>query len=57
MNLKERGVTVGDLLIISIFLISTIIIINKVKNNDKQSLLYITTNEISNTTNKKFMWE
>ena len=46
MNLKERGFTVGDLFIILIILISTIFIFNKVKNNDKQSHLYITPNEI-----------
>ena len=40
MNLKERGVTVGDLLIISIILISTIFFINKFKDNEKQSHLY-----------------
>tara|TARA_A100000164_G_scaffold310976_1_gene288817 strand:- start:91 stop:249 length:159 start_codon:yes stop_codon:yes gene_type:complete len=47
MNLKERGVTVGDLLIISIFLIFTVFIINKVKESDKQTQLYIIPNEIS----------
>ena len=47
MNLKERGVTVGDLLIISIIIISTIFIINKVKDSDNQSYLYINTNKIS----------
>ena len=47
MNLKDRGVTVGDLLIISIIIISTIFIINKVKDSDNQSYLYINTNKIS----------
>ena len=47
MNLKERGVTVGDLLIISIIIISTIFIINKVKDNDDQSYSYITPMNIS----------
>ena len=36
MNLKERGFTVGDLLLILFFVISTILIINKVKDSDKQ---------------------
>tara|TARA_S200000501_G_scaffold232458_1_gene218008 strand:- start:922 stop:1080 length:159 start_codon:yes stop_codon:yes gene_type:complete len=36
MNLKERGITVGDLLLILIFVISTIFIIDKVKESDKQ---------------------
>ena len=49
MNLKERGVTVGDLLIISIILISTIFFINKVKDNDKQSQIYINSKDISTT--------
>ena len=37
MNLKERGITVGDLLLILIFVIATILIINKVKDSDKQA--------------------
>ena len=42
MNLKERGLTVGDLIIILIFVISTVFIINKVKNSDKQAYSQIT---------------
>ena len=41
MNLKERGITVGDLLLILIFVISTFVIINKVKDNNKQAYLHI----------------
>ena len=37
MNLKERGLTVGDLIIILIFVISTVFIINKVKESGKES--------------------
>ena len=37
MNLKERGITVGDLLLILIFVISTVFIINKFKESDKQT--------------------
>ena len=37
MNLKERGITVGDLLLILIFVISTVFIINKFKDSDKQT--------------------
>ena len=48
MNLKERGVTVGDLLIISIITISTIFIINKFKDSDKQSQIYINPDSVSN---------
>ena len=51
MNLKERGLTVGDLIIILIFVISTVFIINKVKDSDKQTYLQIAPNEIM-TTNK-----
>ena len=47
MNLKERGVTVGDLLIISAIIISTFLIVDKFKDSDKESHLYINTNEIS----------
>ena len=41
MNLKERGVTIGDLLIISIILVSTIFFINKFKDSDKQSQIFM----------------
>ena len=51
MNLKERGLTVGDLMIILIFAISTVFIINKVKDSDKQSYFQTAPNEIL-TTNK-----
>ena len=49
MNLKERGVTVGDLLLIIIFTISTIFIFNKVKENEKEAHLLLTPNVISYT--------
>ena len=51
MNLKERGLTVGDLMIILIFVISTFFIINKVKDSNKQSYFQIAPKEIM-TTNK-----
>ena len=51
MNLKERGLTVGDLMIILIFVISTVFIINIVKDSDKQTSFQITPNDIL-TTNK-----
>ena len=51
MNLKERGLTVGDLMIILIFVISTVFIINKVNESDKQSYFQSAPNEIM-TTNK-----
>tara|TARA_B100001769_G_C21746588_1_gene409238 strand:+ start:226 stop:384 length:159 start_codon:yes stop_codon:yes gene_type:complete len=49
MNLKERGITVGDLLIFIVIIISTFLIISKIKENDKQSYFYIIPNEISST--------
>ena len=52
MNLKERGITVGDLILILIFLISTFFIINKLKESDKQVYFQIASNEI--LTAKKF---
>ena len=49
MNLKERGLTVGDLMIILIFVISTVFIINKFKDSDNQSYFQIAPNEIVST--------
>ena len=49
MNLKDRGLTVGDLMIILIFVISTFFIINKVKDSNKQSYFQIAPNEILST--------
>ena len=46
MNLKERGVTVGDLVIISIIIIFTIFFINKSKNNENHSQIYRISNNI-----------
>ena len=51
MNLKERGLTVGDLLIILIFVISTVFIINKLKDDDKQTYFYMTSYEINSLIN------
>ena len=46
MNLKERGLTVGDLLIILIFVVSTFFIVNKIKESNKQTYFQIVPNEI-----------
>ena len=46
MNLKERGVTVGDLLIISIILISTIFFINKFKESNNQTNNYMNQDDV-----------
>ena len=39
MNLKERGITVGDILIFTILVISVFLIFNRMKENDKKSFL------------------
>ena len=46
MNLKERGITLGDLILIIIFIFSTVFIINKVKESDDQSHFQIDPIEI-----------
>ena len=46
MNLKERGITVGDLILILIFVISTVFIINKVKESEKQAYFQKAPSEI-----------
>ena len=51
MNFKERGVTVGDLLIILIITISSILIINKANENDKRAYLHINSNLVSKIMN------
>tara|TARA_A100000164_G_scaffold38041_1_gene29095 strand:- start:280 stop:438 length:159 start_codon:yes stop_codon:yes gene_type:complete len=49
MNLKERGVTVGDLVVISIIIISTFVILNKVNDKEKQINSFLNTREIYKT--------
>ncbi len=45
MNLKERGITVGDLLIFIIVVIIAFFSISKIKNeNSQKSLSYFTNN-------------
>ena len=46
MNLKERGITVGDLMLILIFAISTLFIINNIEESEKQSYLQLAPNKI-----------
>ena len=38
MNLKERGITVGDLLIILIIILTTTVVIKKLNNEGKSTL-------------------
>ena len=49
MNLKERGITIGDLLIVLILVISTVFIVNKNNENDKQAYFQIVSHEILTT--------
>ena len=46
MNLRDRGITVGDLVLILIFVISSFFIINKVKESGKEVNLQLTPKEI-----------
>ena len=46
MNLKDRGLTVGDLLLILVFVVSTVFIINKIKYTEKKSYFLTPPNEI-----------
>ena len=46
MNLKERGITIGDLLIILLLVLSTLFVVNKVKERDNQTNFQATPNEI-----------
>ena len=44
MNLKERGITVGDLLIIFLIILTTTILV-KTFNKDKKTTLYFSNQE------------
>ena len=39
MNFKERGITVGDLIIITIIVISSVFIFNKINDKNEKSNL------------------
>ena len=47
MNLKERGITVGDLLIIFIIIITSTILIKFLNKDKKTTLNYINQEEVS----------
>ena len=51
MNLKERGITVGDLLIILIIILTSTLIL-KTSNNDKKTSLTISFQENVNINNQ-----
>ena len=58
MNLKERGITVGDLLIIIIIIISSTILIKSLNKDKKTSLNYTNQEKVSYKKNyyQKFIW-
>ena len=47
MNLKERGLTVGDLLIILIIILTTTILFKSINKDKKKSFNYINQEQIS----------
>ena len=47
MNLKERGITVGDLLIILIIIISSAILIKSLNKDKKTTLNYSNQSKVS----------
>ena len=49
MDFKERGITVGDILIFFIFIISTIFLINSFKESDNKAYSEIIIKEIKKT--------
>ena len=57
MNLKERGITVGDLLIILIIIITSTILIKTFSKNNKTSLNHINQEKVSymNNNYQKFI--
>ncbi len=46
MNLKERGITIGDLLIILIIIITSIILIKSFSKDKKTTLNYINQEQV-----------
>ena len=51
MNLKERGITVGDLLIILIIIITSTILIKSFSKNKKTTLNYSNQEQVSHKEN------
>ena len=47
MNLKERGITVGDLLILIIIIITSTILINSFSKDKKKTLNFINQEKVS----------
>ena len=51
MNLKERGITVGDLLIILLIIITSTILIKSFSKNKKTALNYSNQEQVSHNKN------
>ena len=51
MNLKERGITVGDLLIVLIIIITSTILIKSISKDKKTTFNYSNQEEVSNIKN------
>ena len=51
MNLKERGITVGDLLIILIIIITSTILIKSFSKNKKTTLNYVNQEQVFHNKN------
>ena len=51
MNLKERGITVGDLLIILIIIITSTILIKSFNKDKKTTLIYSNQEQVFNKKN------
>ena len=58
MNLKERGITVGDLIIILIIIITSTILIKSFSKDKKTTFNYINQEQVSYKENyyQKFIW-
>ncbi len=58
MNLKERGITIGDLLIILIIIITSTILIKSFRKDKKTTLNYSNQEQVSYKKNhyQKFIW-
>ena len=58
MNLKERGITVGDLLIILIIIITSTVLIKSFSKDKKTTLNYSNQEQVSYKVNyyQKFIW-
>ena len=52
MNLKERGITVGDLLIILIIIITSTILVKSFSKDKKTTLIY--SNQVQVSSNKNY---